>query len=863
MKHTFYAEATKTQWRRGIFKGGHCENLHARLSPYGTATSRSDKAKFRFVAELIVRDKRMILDIEHTWLNLFQEDESDNEDSSEDEINARYSDESRKYSKPSDFAENFLNALQQLGISSQPTFYETKEEIYKIVMHHKEIYERKEPANKSILRDYQEEDVTNTIRVFTTTDQKRGYWSIECGLGKTVMSSELIRRLGLRKNIFVVSRTQLLVQAITSFLQYGWKNTQLFYCSSLPIPSHLPYICKVMSKNDLPKDSVYILIVTYDSLKKFKDKHTDITIFDEAHHCVPSSKKEERSGNVFGLYDENIPSTYRLFITGTPKDTPLICAESGETVYTGMSHQEELFGKCLAERNYVFGLQHGYLSPYEVIGIKTTGKDLRNQLNTLKSLFQLHKDTFNEFLDALKEWEEGKSRYLTEYIDRITEDDSITCDLILWYALVADLLLLAIKTKGLRRIISYHTKIKHADLFVTILRTLAPLKLSGRSFTIDSVASTIDQEINQATCAAFRSIEGAEIRILCNVRSLIEGFDAPETDTTVFVDNKWSPIECKQIVGRGNRKDPNHPSKLHRVIVPFIGYEKEVGDTLFLRTTNDYKTVRYVLKHIIPSSDTAMTIQQTVWVPRLVESDTNKKEEEEDTFDTDETECIELSKQQAELHDNEISAAIQTENLAGESFMKARLWTHQLASNKEWIRRCKYESDIITCWKEYRETHTLPKGIPHDPSKMYKEVGWMGWRDYSGLLFRREEMTDIKPNEFRHLLQMTNVPLENMNMTQLQTFIETECGRRIPANPKAKWKLSIYDIWSSIFPEKAVIIKKWNKYPDVVYDLLRMEQIGDAIEFERRWEELHSKYRDLPGIPTEVWGSSFWADYNA
>ena len=52
------------------------------------------------------------------------------------------------------------------------------------------------------------------------------------------------------------------------------------------------------------------------------------------------------------------------------------------------------------------------------------------------------------------------------------------------------------------------------------------------------------------------------------------------------------------------------------------------------------------------------------------------------------------------------------------------------------------------------------------------------------------------------------------------------------------------------------------QYPETMYAILQKEEIADALDFERFWPELHVKYINMPGMPCDVWGETFWADYD-
>ena len=854
--HSFYVAVTRSHIERNEFKGGECENEYNRLRAYGTYASGSDPYRFILIVRVAISSISLIRKIETEWLNKFEDVSSQ-----QDDINSASGTEFRKFSDQKEFLKKLEETLHEFNLEdSIIAVYKTDEEIRECLKNSRnEVIPSAPRVSYSgiVLREYQTEDIHSTLFAFNSEGVKRGYWSIECGLGKTVMAYELICLMNKRSNIFVVPRTALAEQVLRSYLSYKYPKGRLFVCSGVSLPKDIQdNVKRIKNSSELPvDDKPFILVITYDSLSKLRGYHANLMIFDEAHHLVPSAKKEDREGYIFGLYDENIRVDYRLAITATPKDTTI--SDDGRVSYIGMSHQPELYGPCLAERNYIFGRDNGYLSPFQVICMKTNPNDIRSQISWLKSLFQLSKNTFQSFLEALTQWEEGRSREMAEYIERDTEEDTISNDTNLWYALIGVQLLQVVSTYGVRRIISYHTTILRAEKFTEIVNTLLQLPQYNRTsltFSCDSVCSSQSNGINQDIKAKYLAKEGADVRILTNCRTLIEGFDAPSVDCTLFADNKYSPIECCQIVGRGNRKDSTNTLKTHRVCIPFIAYEKVDGDSIVLRSTNDYKTVRYVVKNIIPSSDTSKTISQTVWVPPIHGAPGGGG------GDVDKTEKVWIRPEEHASHDSSIMSTISTEEIAGQTFVAARMWMHQKAKEMGWALTCRVDGDISQKWKRYVETHELPKGIPCDPSKVFKDVGWVNWRDYSGILSNREEWREVSSGEFRRLAEEHGAEMVHMTMIQLRTFVEKAITRRLPDNPRVKWKTGIYDIIGSVKPECVTSIKKLGKFPDGIFMILKKERVYDSVDFQRLWHELHIKDKSIPAIPTDIW-SNFWNDY--
>ena len=859
--HFFYVGSSDDDYTMNQGKGGETEDPYMRLKRYGTGYFGNNKFRHRQIFAMKNLSKKQIRIIERKWLDSFEQIESDSED--DDNLNQASTIEGIKYDSMTQVKEHFMDTIESLNVSD--LFYKSYETNDEICILLKEYRSKKFQIQKDakslcgkLLRDYQNEDIHSTVYAFINENIKRGYWDIECGLGKSIMAIEFMLKLEFRQNVFVVPRNTLLYQFIDDLRECNIKDEQIRICNGMKNPEEYSNIKKVKSYNELPKDTWYICVTTYDSLIKLSGGKVDVTIFDEAHHCVPSVKKEDLSGNLFGLSDDNIHSKYRLFLTGTVKDVNVV--ENNNTTYKGMSKQPELYGVCLAKRNYSYGLKNGYLSQFDVVCIKTTQKLIRESISEIKKAFKLPDCTFKDFLIELNKWEQGRSRAMNEHIDRYDEDDNVSADTVLWYGIVALLLIETIFKFNSKRIVTYHSTIKRANLFNDVFKKIWEMKKIDKDLYIDSVSSNNSEIVNADIKKRYKQKENPdEIRILSNIRTLIEGFNDPAIDTTVFADNKWSSIEAKQIIGRGNRKDPNNPFKIHKVVIPFLTYETFIDETTIqIKSTNDFNTVRYTIKNIIHSDDPSLTMTHTVWVPKIKENrDENFIDYNES--ETDPTERMYISDETFELHDTSIIGNCPTQELAEKSFQNARIWMHALAKKLTW-NKFTNESQLTNAWDHYRKSHVLPKDIPCNPSKIYKMVGWINMRDYAGMMTSRSEWQEIKEGELIELIRAGIVNPYDCTLKMLRESIEKVSTRKLPVDHKKKWNTNIYDLAKLALPN---VKHQWvGQYPETMYAILQKEEIADALDFERFWPELHVKYINMPGMPCDVWGETFWADYD-
>jgi len=251
-----------------------------------------------------------------------------------------------------------------------------------------------------------------------------------------------------------------------------------------------------------------------------------------------------------------------------------------------------------------------------------------------------------------------------------------------------------------------------------------------------------------------------------------------------------------------------------------------------------------------------------VWVPKPRAALEDEGDDDDNGLSVENaTERVWLAEDIPALHDEQILGSCPTKDLAEQSFHAARLWTHRLADSLNW-KRCKTEGELTQMWNQYRDTNVLPKGIPYDPSRVYKQVGWINIRDYTGILTTRTEWPDMGPGEFMELMRLVDINVFDHTLSSLRNLVEKHATRKLPANPYSKWKMSVYDVADKVNPGSAKGVKGWGKYADSVYSILQKEDVSDALDFERLWPSLHAKYPDLPGIPTEIWNDTFWTRYD-
>ncbi|MDH6137988.1 putative helicase [Kitasatospora sp. MAA4] len=141
----------------------------------------------------------------------------------------------------------------------------------------------------------------------------------------------------------------------------------------------------------------------------------------------------------------------------------------------------------------------------------------------------------------------------------------------------------AVADLGLRRVITFHSRVSAAREFAnTLLDACELLPDEDRSERIwaKAVAGTDRLKDRRAAFTEFKAHtgdDGEECGILCNARLLSEGIDVRAVDAICFADPKSSVIDIVQAVGRALRQSYGQ-GKVSWVIIPVYLPTPEVGD---------------------------------------------------------------------------------------------------------------------------------------------------------------------------------------------------------------------------------------------------------------------------------------------
>lgn len=141
-----------------------------------------------------------------------------------------------------------------------------------------------------------------------------------CGTGKTFTTYKIDLEMNTKRTLILVPSLYLLSQLYKELSnEYVEDKNVKFILVGSDVDSREPFLStdrkKIKKRVKDNSDDKIIIISTYQSCDKLKEivKEYDLIIFDEAHKTV-------NDGNFsYALYDENIKSKKRLFVTATPK----------------------------------------------------------------------------------------------------------------------------------------------------------------------------------------------------------------------------------------------------------------------------------------------------------------------------------------------------------------------------------------------------------------------------------------------------------------------------------------------------------------------------------------------------------------
>ena len=389
-----------------------------------------------------------------------------------------------------------------------------------------------------------QEDAINDV-ITGLNDVNKGQVIMACGSGKTLTSLWIKERLSSENTLVLVPSLGLLRQTVKNWNAHQRKTFKwLCVCSDNTVAKDKKnkdqWITNtsdlgISVTSDLSKIKEFlsisgskVIFSTYQSsglickVQKIMPEFSfDLTIADEAHNCT--GRVETYFGNI--LDDKKIRTNKKLFFTATPKIlSQRIKKRSIEKeIEVASMDDKSKFGEVLHRLKFSDAIQKGILSDYQVAIIGVDNKEISRMIKVRDLIRTYENYNFD-------------SESLATFIAVIK----------------------SIKNYNLRKLISFHNLIDHANVFSQIFPIIPKFLekdfIDKLDFTSDYVEGKMSSTLKDEKIQKLKSVGKKSCFVLSNARCLSEGVDVPSLDGVAFIDPKHSPIDIVQAVGRAIRK---------------------------------------------------------------------------------------------------------------------------------------------------------------------------------------------------------------------------------------------------------------------------------------------------------------------
>jgi len=394
-------------------------------------------------------------------------------------------------------------------------------------------------------RPHQTKAIKDVTQGFKSDD--RGQMIMACGTGKTYTTLWVKEALDAKTTLVLLPSLSLLSQTLREWTSAASQQFEaLCVCSdetvgrqsntdelvssvqdvAFPTTSE-PQIIKEFLDRDIRK----VVFSTYHSSPLIAEAQNnnnyqtfDLIIADEAHRCTGEAGKAFTTV----LNDGLIKAEKRLFTTATPRtySTNLKKKASEMGVDIADMSDETSFGKVFHNLTFGQAVDDELLTDYRVVII---GVDE----------------------PMISSWIENR--------ELVRVDDGETTDAKTLASQIG--LIKAIKDYDLKRMITFHSRVKGAERFAKDLHNVIDFvsdehRPEGEIYTgvVSGKMSSYDRGLK---LSQLKELSSADRGLLTNARCLSEGVDVPSLDGVAFIDPRSSRIDIVQAVGRAIRKSDN------------------------------------------------------------------------------------------------------------------------------------------------------------------------------------------------------------------------------------------------------------------------------------------------------------------
>jgi len=434
--------------------------------------------------------------------------------------------------------------------------------------------------------DHQLEAIADVVKGLQTAD--RGQLIMACGTGKTYVTLWIKEQLAAQRTLVLVPSLGLLSQilrewtfaAATSFevlcvcsdQTVGIKDNDEAIHSiadlAFPVTSDADEV-----KNFLNSAGNRVVFSTYQSSSVIAAAQADATIpifdlivADEAHRCTGKVCSEFTTV----LDNAQIRSAKRLFATATPRtyssNVKKVAEERGVKV-VGMD-DAKLFGEVLHALPFGKAIEKKLLTDYRVVIIGVDDP-------------------------TIAQWIANRE-LITTGTGIETDSESLAAQIGM---------LKAIKDYDLKRVISFHSRVKRAEAFATdiqkVMEWISDEHRPSGILRTDFVSGNMPTNKRKVKLDQLKALTGDERGVLSNARCLSEGVDVPSLDGVAFIDPRSSQVDIIQAVGRAIRLSPD--KRAVTIVLPvFIAAGQNIEDTI---EASNFKPIWEVLNALKAHDD--------------------------------------------------------------------------------------------------------------------------------------------------------------------------------------------------------------------------------------------------------------------
>ena len=418
-------------------------------------------------------------------------------------------------------------------------------------------------ANKYTPKPHQQKAISDVIEGFKTRD--RGQMIMACGTGKTLAGLWIAEALEAQTTLVLFPSLLLLSSTLKDWHTHSKEPFSFlpvcsdasvtkkaddsinFKTSDLSLPSTTD---EAEIAGFLKRDGKKVIFSTYQSCRQIAAAYKlaelepfDLIIADEAHRCAGKVGADYTTV----LDNKAIPATKRLFMTATPKiyqtHIKKAAAESGVEVLS--MDDEARFGPVIHKLSFGEAIEQKLLSDYQVV-VVGVDDSLCAEMISERQLVKTENDI------------ETDAQSFASHIG----------------------LAKAIKSYDLRRVITFHSKVKSANTFqqdfAEVVDWMPEASRPVGRFITNYVSGEMSTSLRNQNLRRLGELEDGERAILSNARCLSEGVDVPALDGVAFIDPRNSEIDIVQAVGRAIRLSSN--KTVGTIVIPVFIAEHEDPD---------------------------------------------------------------------------------------------------------------------------------------------------------------------------------------------------------------------------------------------------------------------------------------------